>query len=153
VGRLHSWALRCRRAGPAWWSAASSQPRDMHNYALDQTLPCCYGTMVLISRAQGLARITAAGQRTARQARPIALRPRLETARAHDRRGDRGARDNSHSDAGRHAEYWPSVSAGAASGQRASTKSQRAADARGGTAKIRRREEVEGTKYRRTRAA
>jgi hypothetical protein len=32
----------------------------MHNYALDQTLPCCYGTMVLIARAQGLARIKAA---------------------------------------------------------------------------------------------
>jgi hypothetical protein len=46
--------------------------------------------MVLISRAQGLARIKTAGQRTGRQARPIALRPRLETARAHYRRGDRG---------------------------------------------------------------
>jgi hypothetical protein len=100
VGRLHSGARGCRRAGPAMSSATSSRRRDMHNYALDQTLPCCYGTMVLIARAQGLARIKAAASaRTARRARPITLRPGMRAVLAHYRRGDQGARNSSHSDA------------------------------------------------------
>jgi hypothetical protein len=74
VGRLHSGARGRRRAGPAMSNAASSRRRDMHNYALDQTLPCCYGTMVLIARAQGLARTKAAASaRSARRAGPITL--------------------------------------------------------------------------------
>jgi hypothetical protein len=73
VGRLHSGARGGRRAGPAMSSAASSRRRDMHSYALDQTLPSCYGTMVLIARAQGLARTKAAASaRSARRA-PITL--------------------------------------------------------------------------------
>jgi hypothetical protein len=60
VGRLHSGARKCHRVGPATWSAACSRRTGMHNYALDQTLPCCYGTIFLIARAQGLARFKAA---------------------------------------------------------------------------------------------
>lgn len=99
MGRLHSWAPGCRRAGPAVSSAASSRPRDMHNYALDQTLPCCYGTMVLIARAQGPARIkvAASAQRDAKTQSPRC--PWREAVRAHYDGGDQGTRNNSHSDA------------------------------------------------------
>jgi hypothetical protein len=108
VGRLHSWAPGCRRAGPAWWSAASSRLRDMHNYALDQTLPCCYGTMVLIARAQGLARIKAAGQRTARDEQAQSLRSRVwRQLKRTIVEATGGARDNSHSGAFNQSERGP----------------------------------------------
>ena len=68
----------------------------MHNYALDQTLPCCYGTMVEKARSganQG------SGQLAASRGDPISLRPSMRAVEAHYRRGDRGGQNNSHSDA------------------------------------------------------
>lgn len=55
--------------------------------------------MVLIARAQGLARIKVAASAQRDEQTQSPLRPKMKAVRAHYDGGDRGTRNNSHSDA------------------------------------------------------
>lgn len=100
--RLRLWLLHaCWAPGRCRSSAASSRPRGMHSYALDQTLPCCYGTMVLtIARAQRPGANQGSDQQCKSVRGPITPRPSIEAAQMRTIVAAAGVgRNNSHSDA------------------------------------------------------